>query len=369
MFVRRNHIAQPSVESEIAVDETISFEDAIVDLYSLTEDQSAMEALSTGIERLDDLYVAMESQGLSAGMLLMTNRHQELTGTIAAVPGLEALYEPLDSGSTVNVAAMEGVLGDMFGKVKEWASSALNTIKGWGSKLLNLAGAGFRKISEFFSWMKNKTFDAARAGKEWAKAHPVAATLAAVAGLAVLGGAISMIWSSGGVAGAIKALADKVPNIKFSLKGQKVVAQGYRDATGMWVAVEAKKSGWTGAKISEVVTKARDALKPGGLVAKAWEAVKNGATSKLEALKKIPGKIAGKVANVGGKVSPVHAAVGMTGDAGKSGSVWASLRDKIAASWTIIRETVSKCVSYILKSLGLLKSGFPTGVGVAVGGK
>ncbi len=126
--------------------------------------------------------------------MYLTNRDKLLSSVMPVFAGFESLTADLAVDDVGSIAAQEA-LGS---KIKELAAA-------WFAKAWAAAKAAFDKVGHFVekigqsatnaaTYIKDKTFDAARAAKTFIKAHPIASAFIALAAIAAIGVVVAALY-------------------------------------------------------------------------------------------------------------------------------------------------------------------------------
>lgn len=354
--------AAASAATAQVLDENVSLEALMLETSEeIGESMAAFEAYDDTLDHLEHLHASIESHGLSSALVAFADRDALLSSTVLNFPSVESMaglesFTNTGASSAEAIAACEGIVDTIKEKVTGWAKAAWSAVTGLAEKAGNLVKAAWGKVVEFATWVKNKTFDAAKAAKETIQAHPYASAAAAVAALTAIGTIVASIIWPGSVPATAGAFAGYVKKVGSALKGLVIpnTTVDFNEAGDVVFkknAAEKVKSGtikalgYSGDKIKELATKAADALKAGG-----------GALGKA---------ISGLRTHAGSAISSVKGGGEKAAEAAK----WArkTVGVAIRATWKLISGGVMGILRSIMGTFSSLKKAFTGEKGAPLG--
>ena len=262
----------------------VSFENMITDIDTASSEVAGLESYADEIEKLQTLARAMESYGLSAGMVAMLDLKTLKTCTAIGMPSLEQLSMSgaLESYDPAATQSMEGIVDTVKEKLADWGKKAMGMLTGLKEKVVNLASGIWEKIKAGTAWIKEKIANGVENTKAFVKAHPYAAAAAGVAAIAGIGLVIASIWGPGLPAIMANGPQKWINSVKAAFakafqKGANIVdfneagdIQTRLQPTGYVRRAAADALGWTGKKITGMWDTLTGLFKDGGAVRSAF---------------------------------------------------------------------------------------------------
>lgn len=288
-------LAQENLQTDETVEDAFATESlfkATGALESSFKELDELNLLSTTLEDLEHLHVVAAEHGMTPSLMAFTNRDLLLTSAIPALSGCEAF--PVSAPEAI--AAQEALMSTIGEVTAAWFKKAWDAVVGFGDKITKYAKAAATKVGDAAAYIRNKTYDAAKATKEKFKAHPIKTTLIAIAAIAAIAAVITVIWgmalpaSSAAAIPWVKSINNHILNAvgKYGFKVNGLYIT-YPPGFGVTEVETALALGYSGPASTALVTTATATVNEGSAFARLGAMIAANAQKLLTAAKAVGG--------------------------------------------------------------------------------